>query len=105
MGRCPKKSLEHTPSERLRWRVLRAFRALPTEERVGRMRQRDYLWCALNLVLDEEERLAMLCPSCRTEAERERCPACGRETGALVREENPAFDLERFLELQGGETP
>lgn len=85
--------------------MLRTFRALPTEERVRKMRQRDYLWCALNLILDEEERLNLLCPSCRAEAERERCPVCGRETGELVRGENPAFDLERFLELRGGEMP
>lgn len=68
------------------------------------MRRRDYLWCAVNLLLDEEEQLEALCPSCRAEAERMCCPVCGRETGTAVREENPAFDWDRFLALRGGET-
>lgn len=66
------------------------------------MAQRDYLWCALNLLLDEEEAAALLCPGCRAEAERRRCPVCGRETGET--EENPGFDLERFQRLREGET-
>lgn len=64
------------------------------------MGQRDYLWCALNLLLDEEEVAALLCPGCRAEAERRRCPVCGKETGETFQEENPDFDLERFLRLQ-----
>ena len=67
------------------------------------MHPRDYLWCALNLLLDEEEQLDALCPRCRAEAERLRCPVCGREAGET--EENPAFDMTRFLRLRGGETP
>lgn len=69
------------------------------------MGRRDYLWCALNLLLDEEEAAARLCPSCRAEAERPRCPVCGKETGELLAEENPAFDMERFLQLREGEEP
>jgi hypothetical protein len=97
--------LEHAPEERLRWRVLRAFQALPTEARVKEMSQRDYLWCALNLLLDEEEAAALLCPSCRAEASLPRCPVCGRETGERLEEENPGFDMERFLQLREGEAP
>ena len=33
------------------------------------MTDRDYLWCALNLALDQEEELARLCPECRARAE------------------------------------
>ncbi len=62
-----KKSLEHAPYERLRWRVLQRFGALPTEERAKQMKARDYLWCALHLALDREEELARLCPACRSE--------------------------------------
>ena len=38
------------------------------------MKRRDYLWCALNLLLDHEEELGRLCPSCRAQAEEGRCP-------------------------------
>ena len=99
-----KAQLARMPRERLRWKVLRAFHALPTEERVKAMTGRDYLWCALHLLLDEEEEADLLCPACRAEAEKERCPVCGRETGSVVREENAAFDMARFLRLQRGES-
>ena len=32
------------------------------------MKARDYLWCALNLMLDREELLEQLCPACRQKA-------------------------------------
>ena len=97
-----KKSLEHMPDERLRWHVLKTFGALPTEERAQKMKPRDYLWCALNLILDQEEELSHLCPSCRAEAQQARCPVCG---GAAADDagENPCFDLQRFRQLERGE--
>ncbi len=95
-----KRSLEQWPYARLQWRVLRAFGALPTEERVQRMTDRDYLWCALNLALDREEELEQLCPDCRRRAEAEACPVCGAETGHW--EHNRGFDLARFEQLKGG---
>lgn len=98
-----KKSLEHAPGERLRWRVLRTFGALPTEGRARAMKPRDYLWCALNLALDHEEELARLCPACRKEAEEGRCPVCGGAVGEAVAEENAAFDWERFHRLARGD--
>lgn len=63
------------------------------------MTHRDYLWCALNLVLDGEEELAMLCPACRAEAEEERCPVCGAAVGDCG--QNGFFDEKRFEELRG----
>lgn len=87
--------------ERLRWRVLRSFGALPTEERVKAMKNRDYLYCALHLLLDDEEEEALLCPSCRAEAERGLCPVCGGERGMVQTGENEAFDMERFLKMKG----
>lgn len=80
--------------------MLRLFGALPTEERARDMTDRDYLWCALNLLLDREEELSRLCPDCRERAEREPCPVCGesRENWG----NNPSFDLERFERLKGG---
>ena len=57
---------------------------------------------AANLLLDEEEVARQLCPQCREAAERARCPVCGRETGEMVREENPTFDWARFQALKEG---
>lgn len=67
------------------------------------MTDRDYLWCALNLMLDDEEALAALCPACREEALEGRCPACGAPTGGDAAGENAGFDLARFERLRRGE--
>ena len=67
------------------------------------MTDRDYLWCALNLLLDDEEEAARMCPACRAEAEKERCPVCGRETGDVVQEENASFDWETFRKRKEGD--
>ena len=78
------------------------FGALPTEERAKQMKDRDYLWCALNLALDREEELARLCPACRERAEENRCPGCGAPVGERVRESTPHFDWERFERMKRG---
>ena len=65
----------------------------------------DYLWCAVNLLLDEEETAARLCPACREAARAERCPVCGRETGTVSRGENASFDWARFERMKRGERP
>ena len=64
------------------------------------MTDRDYLWCALNLALDQEEELARLCPDCRDKALAEPCPVCGatREGWSV----NAGFDWARYQELKGG---
>ena len=98
-----KQDLAGNAGERLRWRVLRQFGALPTEERARAMKGRDYLWCLANTILDREEQLGRLCPSCRARALEERCSRCGRpatewEEGT----DNPTFDPARFEELRGG---
>lgn len=64
------------------------------------MTDRDYLWCALNLALDQEEELARLCPECRTRAEEEPCPVCGAPRGSW--ETGGGFDWARYQELKGG---
>ena len=46
--------LRETPVERIRWKVLRAFSVLPTEERAKKMTEGDYLYCAAQLLLDRE---------------------------------------------------
>ncbi|HJH61837.1 MAG TPA: molybdopterin oxidoreductase [Firmicutes bacterium] len=64
------------------------------------MTDRDYLWCALNLLLDQQEELARLCPDCRSQVLEEPCPVC-----AARREDwgdNPGFDLRRFERIKGG---
>lgn len=96
-----KKNLTDDPGERLRWRVLRQFGALPTERRAREMKGRDYLWCLANTILDREEELGRLCPSCRARSLEERCPVCGRPA-AEGEDENASFDLARFEELKGG---
>lgn len=63
------------------------------------MTHRDYLWCAVNLLLDGEELLDRLCPACRVEAEEKRCPVCGARAADCG--ENREFDLERFQQLRG----
>ena len=95
-----KKGLSGRQYERLQWRVLRAFHALPTEERAKRMTDRDFLWCALNLALDQDEELDRLCPACRERAEAEGCPVCGARRESWG--ENPSFDLSRYEQLKGG---
>ncbi len=99
-----KAELSSDPGERLRWRVLRQFGALPSEGRARTMKGRDYLWCLANILLDREEELGRLCPSCRSQAMEERCPVCGRP-GAEWAEGtgNASFDLARFAELSGRE--
>lgn len=67
------------------------------------MKARDYLWCALNLMLDREEELARLCPNCKMQAEENRCPVCGTPTGGGQTGENPSFDQARFEQLMRGE--
>ena len=50
---------------------------------------------------ESQEELDQLCPTCRAEAEQERCPGCG----ALIQASgvNPSFDMERFRRLKEGE--
>ena len=80
--------------------MLRAFGALPGEQRVQEMTDRDYLWCVLNLMLDEEELLDRLCPQCRMELEQERCPICGDRLDHWAMGQNDGFDWERFESLR-----
>ena len=100
-----KTKLGGDPGERLRWRVLRQFGALPTEARVQDMKSRDYLWCLANALLDREEELERLCPECRARALEERCPVCGQRREDQLEAVNPSFDLARFEELKGGGGP
>ena len=67
------------------------------------MKARDYLWCALNLMLDREEALDRLCPQCRRRAEEERGPVCGARTAESAEDRNLSFDPERFRRLKKGE--
>lgn len=97
-----KRELAEEPYERLKWRVLRAFSALPTEGRAREMTHGDYLYCALHLLLDQEEALARLCPQCRQEAEAGCCPVCGRRTEDGGGGENAAFDWARYEALKRG---
>lgn len=76
--------------------------ALPTEERARAMKDRDYLWCALNLLLDQEEELELLCPACRSRALSGCCPVCGAPAGSGS--SNETFDWARYRRLKGEET-
>ena len=91
-----RQALEQEPYERLKWKVLRAFGVLPSEKRAKDMTEGDYLYCVLQLMLDEQEQLDMLCPACRQKAQEQRCPACGQQ----LPEENASFDETRYEELR-----
>lgn len=82
--------------------MLRTFSALPTEERVRGMKDRDFLWCALNLMLDDEEELAQLCPTCRSKAMEARCNVCGAPAALWEGAVNQGFDLARFERMKRG---
>lgn len=83
--------------------MLRAFGALPTEERARAMRERDFVWCLAHMALDREEELARLCPSCRAKAEEDRCPVCGLPAQLWEGAVNPAFDQKRYERMKRGE--
>lgn len=68
------------------------------------MLDRDYLWCLTHMVLDREEELERLCPSCRVQAQQRLCPGCGRPMSSLEGGVNPNFDLARFAALREGDT-
>ena len=67
------------------------------------MKDRDYLWCQANALVDREEELDRLCPACRARALEEKCPACGQTLAEGEEMANPACDMERFARLRGGE--
>lgn len=67
------------------------------------MRDRDYLWCLTHMVLDREEELERLCPSCRAQVRQGLCPGCGRPVDAVAGAVNPNFDPARFAALKRGE--
>lgn len=64
------------------------------------MKERDFLWCLANGLLDREEKLEGLCPSCRTRALERRCPVCGRAEEDC--EVNSSFNPARFEQLKEG---
>lgn len=68
------------------------------------MKDRDYLWCLVHTLLDQEEELERLCPACRAQAEQARCPGCGKPMADGEGWINPAFDHARFEALKRGET-
>ena len=59
----------------------------------------DYLYCILHLLLDQEDELDRLCPSCRRAAEEERCVGCGAVLANWQGGDNSAFDEARFRAL------
>lgn len=79
--------------------MLKTFHVLPGSAQARNLTDRDFLLCALHLLLDEEERLARLCPACRDAAEHS-CPVCGAPVADPDAGCNPSFDLSRFEELK-----
>ena len=77
---------------RLKWKVLRAMGGLDIQN----MADGDFLYCILQMILDGEEQLQKLCPSCRSKLGQQGCPVCG----AVQFGENPNFDENRFEELK-----
>lgn len=96
-----RKELGQDWEDRLRWKVLRYMGVLPSEQRAREMSRNDYLYCAMEMMLDREEQLEGLCPDCRSRMEEWRCRCCGK-TMAGEQGENPEFDWERFEEMKQG---
>lgn len=82
---------------------MREFRILPHDAKAKGILDREFLWCGLQLLLDEEEELARLCPSCRLKAEEHRCTACGILQDAVSTGVNENFDLNLFYQRGRGE--
>ena len=57
-----RKALAESPYERLKWQVLRRFGVLPSEPRARQMTDGDYLYCVLQMMLDDEAERDRLCP-------------------------------------------
>lgn len=104
-GGSAKKSMEHAPYERLKWRVLRYAGALPSEKRAQEMTDADYLYCLAHEMLDREEAMERLCPECRTRAEEARCSICGAKLGETAGGGNASFDMARFVRMKEGRKP
>lgn len=90
-------ALRAEPMERIRWRVLKAFHVLPCEDRAKEMTEGDYLYCALQLLLDREKELETLCPDCRNGENR--CRICGKALSGETAV-NAGFDRSKFEELK-----
>ena len=54
-ARLAAQALGQEDYERLKWRVLKRFGVLPSEMRARHMTDREYLYCAAQLLLDEQE--------------------------------------------------
>ena len=95
--------MEHAPYERLKWRVLRYAGALPSEKRAQDMTDADYLYCLVHEMLDREEELERLCPTCRKRAEEARCSICGELLADAAGGDNAGFDMARFIRMKEGQ--
>ena len=95
--------MEHAPYERLKWRVLRYAGALPSEKRAQEMTDADYLYCMVHELLDREEELERLCPTCRKRAEEARCSICGELLAEAAGGDNAGFDMTRFIRMKEGQ--
>jgi predicted amidophosphoribosyltransferase len=83
--------------------VLKEFHALPTEARAKEMKDRDYLWCLVQQLLDREEELESLCPECRSRAAQTACPGCGQPLAQWGEgSANSSFDRARFERMKEG---
>lgn len=84
--------------------MLRYAHALPSEQRVQEMTDGDYLYCLLHEMLDHEEALESLCPSCRQRAEQMHCTVCGAPLQEAAAGMNAGFDMARFARMKEGKT-
>ena len=84
--------------------MLRYAHALPSEQRVQEMTDGDYLYSLLHEMLDREEALESLCPSCRQRAEQMHCTVCGAPLQEATAGTNAGFDMARFARMKEGKT-
>ena len=55
-------------------------------------------------MLDREEALESLCPSCRQRAEQMHCTVCGAPLQEATAGTNAGFDMARFARMKEGKT-
>lgn len=86
--------LEEKPLERLRFRVLREFKTLPSAPAAKAMSDWDVILCGIHLLLDAKEAVQ----------------TSSKEEGVYTMDlpevdmfENPSFDIETFCQRQRGE--
>lgn len=64
------------------------------------MTDEQWLWVYANMLIDNEDRLNQMCPTCRNNVTSDdKCTACGKTISNVEYTHNPKFDADRFNRL------